>query len=291
MSSRVALTPRLAKWKSDIEATGKTTVVLARVYTDTARNELQLGDDAEFRPSLEKLLSHRAFTTLFIQTFAMNVNLNTGIRPISVVLLNMARSTDWKGEEDAVIAHEFGHIWLHVNGYPALDAVSRLPARLSMRAISFSTSSFAMICARGKSTIFRSGCARSKRHLRAWISSPPASIDATTLRCLRFGWMSPWGFLQRIGRGGKHFLPLSRRVPPRSNARRLRSREFYAIGIFETEVCIRGCYVQCLRALMALKTEATYEECRRQTCAAGPISLLPITLLLRIVGYECGSPP
>jgi hypothetical protein len=126
VSSRVALTPRLAKWKSDIEATGKTTVVLTRVYTDTARNELQLPADAEFRPSLEKLLSRQAFTTLFIQTFAMNVNLSTGIRPISVVLLNMARSSDWEGEEEAVIAHEFGHIWLHVNGYPALDAVSRL---------------------------------------------------------------------------------------------------------------------------------------------------------------------
>jgi hypothetical protein len=126
VSSRVALTPRLAKWKSDIEAAGKTTVVLARVYTDTERNELQLPDDAEFRPALQKLLSHRAFTTLFIQTFAMNVNLSTGIRPISVVLLNMARSADWDGEEEAVIAHEFGHIWLHVNGYPALDAASRL---------------------------------------------------------------------------------------------------------------------------------------------------------------------
>jgi hypothetical protein len=126
VSSRVALTPRLAKWKSDIEATGKTTVVIARVFTDTARNELQLPGDAEFRPALEKLLSHRSFVTLFVQTHAMNVNLSTGIRPISVVLLNMARSGDWEGEEEAVIAHEFGHIWLHVTGYPALNAMARL---------------------------------------------------------------------------------------------------------------------------------------------------------------------
>lgn len=118
-SSKVALTPPLAKWKADIEATGKTTVVLARVFTDAGRNELVLPGDAEFRPFLRTLLESESFVTQFVQTHAINVNSNTGLRPISVVLLNMARAADWDGQEDSVIAHEFGHIWLHARGYQA----------------------------------------------------------------------------------------------------------------------------------------------------------------------------
>jgi len=126
-SSRVVLSPPLAQWKRDIEAAGKTTVVLARVFTDTARNELTLPDDVEFRPFLRKMLNDEAFVKQFVQTHAINVNSNTGLRPISVVLLNMARSADWEGQEDAVIAHELGHIWLHTRGYEApqgLDGLS-----------------------------------------------------------------------------------------------------------------------------------------------------------------------
>lgn len=118
-SSRVALTPALATWKADIEASGKTTVVLARVFTDAGRNELTLPDDAEFRPFLRTLLESRSFVSQFVQTHAINVNSNTGLRPISVVLLNMARAADWDGQEDAVIAHELGHVWLHARGYQA----------------------------------------------------------------------------------------------------------------------------------------------------------------------------
>lgn len=118
-SSRVALSPQMAKWKAEIEAGGKTTVVLARVFTDAGRNELVLPGDAEFRPFLRTLLESKPFVTQLVQTHAINVNSNTGLRPISVVLLNMARAADWDGQESSVIAHEFGHIWLHVRGYQA----------------------------------------------------------------------------------------------------------------------------------------------------------------------------
>ena len=118
-SSRVVLSPPMAKWKAEIEASGKTTVVLARVFTDVGRNELVLPGDAEFRPFLRTLLESEPFVAQFVQTHAINVNANTGLRPISVVLLNMARAADWEGQEDSVIAHEFGHIWLHTRGYQA----------------------------------------------------------------------------------------------------------------------------------------------------------------------------
>ncbi|MEO8130987.1 MAG: hypothetical protein ABJF23_20860 [Bryobacteraceae bacterium] len=125
-SSKVALSPPLAQWKAEIEATGKTTVVLARVFTDAGRNELTLPSDAEFRPFLRSLLQSEAFVAQFVQTHAINVNSHTGLRPISVVLLNMARAADWDGQEEAVIAHELGHIWLHASGYPAPQAARGL---------------------------------------------------------------------------------------------------------------------------------------------------------------------
>jgi hypothetical protein len=131
VSSKVALTPALARWKADIEATGKTTVVLARVFTDANRNELVLPEDAEFRPFLRRLLSSESFVTQFVQTHAMNVNADTGLRPISAVFLNMALAADWEGQEDAVIAHELGHIWLHARGYEAV----RVPGGLSCEAV------------------------------------------------------------------------------------------------------------------------------------------------------------
>src|SRR3954447_3088272 len=120
------LSPPLAKWKGEIEATGKTTVVIARVFTDPVRNELMLADDVEFRPLLSRLLANRSFVSQFVQTHAMNVNANTGVRPVSVVFLNMARAADWEGQEDAVIAHELGHIWLHTQGYQAPHVAGRL---------------------------------------------------------------------------------------------------------------------------------------------------------------------
>jgi hypothetical protein len=121
-----ALPAPLAKWKADIEATGKTTIVLARVFTDTTRNELVLPEDTEFRPILSRLLASSSFVQQFVQTHAMNVNAKTGVRPVSVVFLNMARSGDWEGQEDAVVAHEFGHIWLHAQGYQAPQSVGGL---------------------------------------------------------------------------------------------------------------------------------------------------------------------
>jgi hypothetical protein len=126
VTSRIALTPPLVQWKAEIEATGKTTIVLARVFTDTAHNQLVLPDDVEFRPILANLLRNEPFVAQFVQTHAMNANFHTGYRPVSVVFFNMARASDWEGQEEAVIAHEFGHIWLHVRGYPAPNVAGGL---------------------------------------------------------------------------------------------------------------------------------------------------------------------
>jgi len=118
-SAQVALTPALAKWKSEIEAIdGSRAVVLVRVLTDKEQNLLRLPADAGKRSAVAKILRNEEFVRQFIQAHALTANLETPEQRLSVVLLNMARAEEWAGHEDALIAHEFGHIWLHARGYP-----------------------------------------------------------------------------------------------------------------------------------------------------------------------------
>lgn len=118
-SAAVRLSDRLAAWKAEIEAARASKVVLARIYTDTERNEIILPADAEERPLLRQYFLNPAFLTEFTHMHAANLTHIGGDRVVHFVLLNMARAEEWGAEEEAVVAHEFGHIWLFVNDYPA----------------------------------------------------------------------------------------------------------------------------------------------------------------------------
>jgi len=118
-SGAVQLTERLSRWKQEIEAVRAGKVVLARIYTDKERNEILLPDDVDERPLLREYFLNPAFVAEFVHMHAANLTLKRGARWIHFVLLNMARAGEWGDEEEAVIAHEFGHIWLFVNNYPA----------------------------------------------------------------------------------------------------------------------------------------------------------------------------
>jgi hypothetical protein len=122
-TAAVSLSPHLQDWKKDIERLDQREIHLARVFTNTATNELNLPDDAELRPVLVKLLSSEDFVRQLIAAHALNVNLDGKTRKVSLIVLNMARAADWNGQEDALIAHEFGHIWLHARGYQAFSMV------------------------------------------------------------------------------------------------------------------------------------------------------------------------
>ena len=118
----VQLSPKLAAWKTDIEARGGRLILLAPVYTDQARNELRLPEDTPQRAAFARVLSNPAIATQLVEMHAMTVNLDGYGRRASFVLLNMARAGEWQGQEEALIAHEFGHIDLHTRGYRAPDA-------------------------------------------------------------------------------------------------------------------------------------------------------------------------
>ncbi len=118
-SAAVRLSDRLAAWKAEIEAVRASKVVLARIYTDRERNEIVLPADADERPLLRQYFLNPAFLAEFIHMHAANLTHIGEGRLVHFVLLNMARAEEWGAEEEAVIAHEFGHIWLFVNNYPA----------------------------------------------------------------------------------------------------------------------------------------------------------------------------
>lgn len=118
-SAAVQLSPPLAQWKEEIEAVRGSKVVLARVFTDRARNEILLPEDAGERPILRQYFLNPAFLAEFVHMHAANLNHIGDGGLIHFILLNMARAEEWAGHEDAVLAHELGHVWLFVNDYPA----------------------------------------------------------------------------------------------------------------------------------------------------------------------------
>lgn len=118
-SAAVSLSPALAKWKEEIVAVRHSKVVLARVFTDRARNELILPADAAERPILRQYFLNPAFVAEFVHMHAATLNHIGAGGPMHFIVLNMARAEEWAGYEDAVLAHELGHVWLFVHNYPA----------------------------------------------------------------------------------------------------------------------------------------------------------------------------
>ena len=113
-SGRVVLSPSLALWKAQLQGSGRL-IVLAKVYS--VNGELRLPADTEQRTAVAHILGEPAIAAQFAKMHAMTVNLQSYGRRASFILVNMARENEWQGFEDVIIAHEFGHIDLHVRGY------------------------------------------------------------------------------------------------------------------------------------------------------------------------------
>ncbi len=118
-SAAVVLGPKLVEWRKEIEATGRTKVILARVYRDRKHDLVYLPKDAGQRPILVRYFHNEHFLRQFIKMDAVTINYYGEEGTFSFILLNMDRSEDWDFDEDAVLAHEFGHAWLFANDYVA----------------------------------------------------------------------------------------------------------------------------------------------------------------------------
>lgn len=117
-SARVELSPDLAEWKREIEAAASRPILLARVYTDPEGKELLLPPDAPERPAIAALLHQESFVRQLVDAHALSVTVESP-RPLSIVLLNMAREREWRQQEEALLAHELGHLWLEARGFGA----------------------------------------------------------------------------------------------------------------------------------------------------------------------------
>lgn len=118
-SAVVSFSPPLQAWKEAIETAGQRRIITARIFTDADRNELLLPADAEQRPVIAALLRSSKLREQLVNAYALTVNLDRGAARWSFILMNMARAADWGDEEDALLAHELGHVWLHARDYPS----------------------------------------------------------------------------------------------------------------------------------------------------------------------------
>jgi hypothetical protein len=120
-SGYVALSKSLLEWKKEIEAKGGGKLIAVRVYTDPLRNEISLPADTEQRAILRRYFLDESFRGLLAGAHSLSVNYGGSEGKYHFVLLNMALAEQWSGQEEAVLADEFGHAWLSAQGYGAPD--------------------------------------------------------------------------------------------------------------------------------------------------------------------------
>lgn len=123
-SAHVALSDRLRAWVGEIESLSGGKVILARIYTDPLRNQLQLPADADEPQVLARYLSDPGFRAQFTAAHALSLNYQGPEGRLHYVLLNMAFGDQWAAEgEEGLIGHELGHAWLNARGYRAPEYV------------------------------------------------------------------------------------------------------------------------------------------------------------------------
>lgn len=107
----------LDTWKEEIERISAGLVILIRVETVQPENTLRIAPQFPGRPVIVRLLQQEPFLRQFVQAHALTVNYSGLEGAFHFILLNQARASDWEGLEDALLAHEYGHIWLAALGY------------------------------------------------------------------------------------------------------------------------------------------------------------------------------
>lgn len=120
-SGYVGLSKSLLEWKQEIEQKGGGKLIAVRVYTDPLRNELQLPADTEQRGVLRRYMLEESFRGLLAKAHSLSLSYDGSEGKFHFILLNMALADGWSGQEEAVLADEFGHAWLAALGYAAPD--------------------------------------------------------------------------------------------------------------------------------------------------------------------------
>lgn len=114
----VVLSPAMEQWQREIEQVGKIAVVLLRMPANAQTTVLNVPPETPSRDLLTPFTDQVGFVSQFRGAQAMTVNAIGADGRVSFVLLNPLLAGSGAAEE-AVIAHEFGHIWLKAKRYPA----------------------------------------------------------------------------------------------------------------------------------------------------------------------------
>lgn len=107
----------LPKWRQEIEAITGGRIVIVPVVTNRDDNTLRIPPDFPGRAVVRRMLMEESLVRQFIRAHALNVNYAGAEGVFHFILLNTAMGDDWKGSEEALLGHEYGHIWLNGLGY------------------------------------------------------------------------------------------------------------------------------------------------------------------------------
>lgn len=123
---------RLTDWRREIESLTGGRIVTVPVITDKEQNVLRIPPEFPGRAVVRNLLLQERFVAQFVRAHALNVNYAGSEGVFHFILLNLAMAGDWKQNEEGLLGHEYGHIWLNALGYssPRFEAAAAAPCVL-----------------------------------------------------------------------------------------------------------------------------------------------------------------
>lgn len=110
-------TPRIEQWRREIEARGRGRVIVVEVETSADQQEISFPADTPHGAVLRRYFLEESFAAQFASSHALNINYFGPEGRLHFVLLNLARSGEWRDFPEALLGHELGHAWLDVNGF------------------------------------------------------------------------------------------------------------------------------------------------------------------------------
>jgi hypothetical protein len=118
LAAAVALSAALLSWKAEIESKG-VAVAVAVAEKDEASGLFSVPADTPRRELLAPWLANADFLGQFALMQATMVYQRAPGGDVAFVLLNGALRSLWEGHEEALLGHEFGHVWIKAEKFPS----------------------------------------------------------------------------------------------------------------------------------------------------------------------------
>lgn len=117
LAAAVVLSAALLSWKADIESRG-IHVVVAVAEKDPDGGRFFVPADTPRRELLDAWLANEDFRGQFALMQATMIYQRVPGGDVAFLLLNGAWRSSWEGHEEALVAHELGHVWIKAEKYP-----------------------------------------------------------------------------------------------------------------------------------------------------------------------------